>query len=57
MSEKQAWAARVANGQAEGLRIPLSRAVPPERGVGLAEVNWAACMATSRALSNPQGQM
>lgn len=57
MTEKQAWAVKVASGQAEGLRIPLSRAVPPGRHVGLAEVNWAACMASSRALANPDGHM
>ena len=55
--EKQAWAARVATGEAEGLRIPLARAVPASSGVGAAELAWAACMTSSRALSNPEGSM
>ena len=55
--EKQAWAARVASGEAEGLRIPLSRAVPAGVGIGAAELAWAACMTSSRALSNPEGAM
>ncbi|GAX78614.1 hypothetical protein CEUSTIGMA_g6053.t1 [Chlamydomonas eustigma] len=53
ITTKQAWAKAVFNGQAEGLRIPLSRAVPSGNKVSELEFSWATCMASSRALCSP----